>query len=92
MTTTSAAAAVLTAGLTVPALSRAIDFPLDRLRILIKRRPELREQFVIVGPVKVLPHDRLESFRQALSTASATSSCGRSRASNATSPAATPSA
>lgn len=90
MTTTSAAAASLTAGpsptagLTVPELAREIDYPLDRLRTLIGRHAKLRELLVRVGPLRVLPAQSLEAFRAALSAASSTSSRGRSPTSNVT--------
>lgn len=64
--TTSATAATLTAGLTVPVLSKVIDCPLDRLRTLINRHPSLSEQFVRVGPLRVLPPEMLPAFRERL--------------------------
>jgi hypothetical protein len=62
------------AGVTVPELARLCDEPLDRLRFKIRKHPPLAGLLVRAGPLRVLPPERLEEFRAALSSISSTRS------------------
>jgi hypothetical protein len=60
-------------GWTVPDLARTLDGPLDRLRLLIRRNESLQKLLVKMGPTRLLPGHRLESFRQHLTACSSRS-------------------
>lgn len=62
MTTATLAAPVLT----VPVLALRIGVPLDRLRRVLQRRPDLAALLTMAGPTRVLPSDRVEEFAAAL--------------------------
>ena len=70
MTTTATEPQTDVRAMTVPDLAKALDWPLDRLRLTIRRNEPLQKLLIRIGPVRVLPAGSLDEFRAALTSSS----------------------